>query len=182
MDHVEAIWSFSSKLQKSFGVHLRMCNGIATLGKDGIGIDVCFGLAFAASLPALSPISSLRFFGFFRHFRYVFFNPFTIIIHEWAHVIFGLLTGSVRSRRNQGRPESATFWVNASRVLPPLTISNVKNPSICILFFKTKNKLFFLKKKKKKKCKKKHKKKEKTKKNRKKKRNRNREKNEEKHD
>ena len=34
-----------------------------------------------------------------------------------------------------GLPESATFWVNASRVLPPLTIANVKNPSIFISFF-----------------------------------------------
>ena len=50
-------------------------------------------------------------------------------------------------------PESATFWVNASRVLPPLTISNVKNPGIFIFFFKEKN-LFFSKKKKEKRKKK----------------------------
>ena len=66
-DHVEAIWPSSSKLQKSFGRTLLDRHRsifareiVVTLGKDGIGIDVCFGLAFAASLPALSPISSLR--------------------------------------------------------------------------------------------------------------------------
>ena len=37
-----------------------------------------------------------------------------------------------------GDPESATFWVNASRVLPLLTIGNVKNPSIFVVFFSKK--------------------------------------------
>ena len=31
-----------------------------------------------------------------------------------------------------------TFWVNASRVIPPLTIPNVKNPSVLILSLKEK--------------------------------------------
>ena len=35
-------------------------NGIVTVEKYGIGIDACFGLAFAAGVPALSPFSSLR--------------------------------------------------------------------------------------------------------------------------
>ena len=39
-----------------------------------------------------------------------------------------------------GDPESATFWVNASRVLPPLTTGNVKNPSIPVLFSKKREK------------------------------------------
>ena len=40
---------------------------------------------------------------------------------------------SWRIRRNRCFSESATFCVNASRVLPPLTITNVKNPCIFIL-------------------------------------------------
>ena len=31
-----------------------------------------------------------------------------------------------------GPPVAATFGVNASRVIPPLTIPNVKNPSVLI--------------------------------------------------
>ena len=50
-----------------------------------------------------------------------------------------------------GFPESATFWVNASRVLPPLTIASVKNPSIFILLLKEKEKTRKKKEKKKKK-------------------------------
>ena len=58
-----------------------------------------------------------------------------------------------------GTPVAATFWVNASRVLPRLTIANVKNPNILILFLKKKRK-----RKKKQNDKKKNKKKKKTKK------------------
>ena len=55
-----------------------------------------------------------------------------------------------------GSPVAATFWVNASRLIPPLTIGTVKNPSILVLFLnKKKEKFFFLKKKARKKKKKK---------------------------
>ena len=56
-----------------------------------------------------------------------------------------------RREHNVWIHESATLWVNASRVLPPLTIPNVKNPSIFILSLKEKKKQFFSKKRKKKK-------------------------------
>ena len=72
----------------------------------------------------------------------------------------------------------AATWVNASRVLPLLTIANVKNPSIIILKDE-RNKIFKKKKKKERKTqekqrtkdkpKKKNKKREKTKKRKKKK-------------
>ena len=39
-----------------------------------------------------------------------------------------------------GTHVAATFWVNASRVIPPLTIGNVKNPSIFILSLQEKRK------------------------------------------
>ena len=39
-----------------------------------------------------------------------------------------------------GTPVGATFWVNASRVLLPLTIADVKNPNIFISSFKEKEK------------------------------------------
>ena len=48
-----------------------------------------------------------------------------------------------------GTPVAATFWVNASRVLPPLTIPNVKNTSIFILSLKEKGEKKEKKKKKK---------------------------------
>ena len=61
---------------------------------------------------------------------------------------------------NRGRPENATFGVNASRVLLPLTIHNVENLSIFILFSKKKAKRnTFLQKKKQEKRKKETKKK-----------------------
>ena len=59
------------------------------------------------------------------------------------------LQGNYWKSGSQDPPESATFWVNASRVLPPLTIANVKNPSIFTSFFKKKK--HFSKNKKKKK-------------------------------
>ena len=34
----------------------------------------------------------------------------------------------------EGTPRARHFWVNASRVIPPMTIANVKNPSIYIFF------------------------------------------------
>ena len=37
-----------------------------------------------------------------------------------------------------GHPWPRPFWVNASRVIPPWTIPNVKNPSIFILTLKAK--------------------------------------------
>ena len=41
-----------------------------------------------------------------------------------------------KKERNVGSPESATFGVNASRVIPLLTFTDVNNNSISILFFK----------------------------------------------
>ena len=43
-----------------------------------------------------------------------------------------------KTSRNVGPPENATFWVNASRVLPPLTIANVKEPSAYLFHFERK--------------------------------------------
>ena len=48
--------------------------------------------------------------------------------------------GREKEARNCGLPVAATFWVNASSVIPPLTITNVKNPSICILSLRRKKK------------------------------------------
>ena len=48
--------------------------------------------------------------------------------------------------RKNGDDVAATFWVSASRVLPLLTIANVKNPSIYILCLKKKKVKHFLKK------------------------------------
>ena len=50
-------------------------------------------------------------------------------------------------------PMAATFWVNASRVIPPLTIGNVNNPCIFtyFIFKKEKRNNIFSKKKNKKK-------------------------------
>ena len=44
------------------------------------------------------------------------------------------------SGRSGGSHESATFGVNASRAIPLLTFTDVKNPSIFILFFQEKEK------------------------------------------
>ena len=67
----------------STSTHFRVRNGIVTPGKDGIGIDVCFGLAFAASLPALYPISLLRFSCVSSDVSVTYlFYPFMIITHE----------------------------------------------------------------------------------------------------
>ena len=58
-----------------------------TLGKDDIGNGVCFVLAWAASLPALAPISSLRCscISFDISVTYLF-NPFLFITQEMRSV------------------------------------------------------------------------------------------------
>ena len=50
-----------------------------------------------------------------------------------------------------GIPVAAIFWVNASRVIPPLTIPNVKNTGVLILSLKEKKTKFNKKQEKKKK-------------------------------
>ena len=68
----------------STSIDLSMWNGIVTLGEDGLGNDVCFGLALAASLTALVPISSLRFSCISSDISVTcLFSPLSIITQEW---------------------------------------------------------------------------------------------------
>ena len=58
---------------------------------------------------------------------------------QWCAALSSLVTRlplaatTLDRQQGWGFPVAATFWVNASCVIPPLTIPNVKNPSIFIL-------------------------------------------------
>ena len=66
-------------------------------------------------------------------------QPPACTIHVGTHPVRSATTGKRSASTALARiPVAATFWVNASRVILPLTIPNVKNPSIFILSLKEK--------------------------------------------